>query len=134
MVFKTIKREMSTKTELNTFLSKQSMLIYLGRPYDIDFVHNTALDGTIYEGASVTFTCSAKGNPPIDDYKFLHNGKEIHKSSNGKYFISEVRLKNSGMYCCIPVNKAGLGENKTVVLNVKGQLASDYLIFIAIEL
>ena len=91
-----------------------------GRPYDIDFVHNVALDGTIYEGESVIFTCSAKGNPPITYYKFLHNGKEIDRSLTGKYIIKDVKRKNNGTYSCIPINRAGLGENKTVLLNVKG--------------
>ena len=94
--------------------------VFSGRPYKIDFVHNTALDGTIYEGESVVFSCSAKGNPPITYYKLLHNGKEIDKSSSGKYIITEVRHKHNGTYCCIPINKAGLGENKTVALKVQG--------------
>ena len=95
-------------------------LCSLGRPYDIDFVHNTALDGTIYEGESVTFTCYAKGNPPITYYKLLHNGREIVRSASGKYVINEVKLKHDGTYCCIPINRASLGENRTVVLKVKG--------------
>ncbi|XP_028412705.1 hemicentin-1-like isoform X2 [Dendronephthya gigantea] len=88
------------------------------RPYVREFFHNTALDGTIYEGESVRLTCSAKGNPPITYYKLLHNGKEIAKSSSGKYVIEEVKFENNGTYSCIPINKAGQGENKTLVLYV----------------
>lgn len=65
------------------------------------------------------FRCFAKGNPPIIFYKLLHNGKEIGKNPKGRFVINEVTTKNNGKYCCIPINRAGLGQNKTVVLLVQ---------------
>ena len=105
-------------------------VVSLGRPYDIDFVHTTALDGTIYEGESVKFLCHAKGNPPITYYKLLHNGKEIDKSPSGKYVIDEVKPEHNGTYCCIPINRASIGENRTVALKVIGTFTSCYVKFL----
>ena len=83
-------------------------------------MHNTALGGTIFEGQSVTFSCSAKGSPAISHYNLRQNGRELVNMTNGVFKIDEVRLEHSGTYTCVPINKAGLGENKTTILQVQG--------------
>ena len=81
----------------------------------------TANTSATLKNSNVTFTCTAEGSPPPHEYRFYHKGTLLGNSSSGTF---QTHLTKSGLsvFSCVPVNKAGVGENKSVTINVVGEL------------
>ena len=114
------------------------MCLAIGCVYDYRVIHfsiiytdppeNTKLTTTANTSATlknsnVTFTCTAEGSPPPHEYRFYHKGTFLGSSSSGTF---QTQVTKSGLYSCIPVNKAGVGENKSITINVVGESFFEY--------
>ena len=70
-------------------------------------------------GSTVTFNCSTSSYPSPHVYWFYHNEVFIGSNVSGFY---NLKMSGSGVYSCLPVNRAGVGETATVNLTVVGKL------------
>ena len=70
-------------------------------------------------GSTVTFNCSTSSYPSPHVYWFYHNEVFIGSNVSGFY---NLKMSRSGVYSCLPVNRAGVGETATVNLTVVGKL------------
>ena len=70
-------------------------------------------------GSTVTFNCSTSSYPSPHVYWFYHNQAFIGSNVSGFY---NLKMSRSGVYSCLPVNRAGVGETATVNLTVVGKL------------
>ena len=70
-------------------------------------------------GSTVTFNCSTSSFPSPHVYWFYHNEVFIGSNVSGFYNLT---MSRSGVYSCLPVNRAGVGETATVNLTVVGKL------------
>ena len=75
----------------------------------------------IVRGSVVSFTCASDAVPPPHEYKFYYEQTFLGKSSSGLF---QTQVFKSGLYSCVPVNKAGFGDNDTVLITVVGKLPS----------
>ena len=73
------------------------------------------------KNSNVTFTCTAEGSPPIPEYRFYHMGTFLGSSSSGT-FQTQVTESGLSVFSCVPLNKAGVGEHKSVTINIVGEL------------
>ena len=69
--------------------------------------------------SNVTFTCTSEGNPPPHEYRFFHEDTLLGNSSSGMF---HTKVTKSGLYSCVPVNKAGEGQKRSVNITVVGEL------------
>ena len=81
----------------------------------------TANTSATLKNSNVTFTCTAEGSPPPHEYRFYHEGNFLGSSSSGT-FQTQVTKSGLSVFSCVPVNKVGVGENKSVTINVVGEL------------
>ena len=70
-------------------------------------------------GSTVTFNCSTSSYPSPHVYWFYHNEMFIGSNVSGFY---NLKMSRSGVYSCLPVNRAGVGKTAAVNLTVVGKL------------
>ena len=95
-------------------------------PSSKDSPENTTLStmankSAIVRGSVVSFTCASDAVPPPHQYKFYYEQTFLGKNSSGLF---QTQVSKSGLYSCVPVNKAGFGDNGTVLITVVGKLPS----------
>ena len=78
----------------------------------------TANTSATLKNSNVTFTCTAEGSPS-PDYRFFHDDTLLGNSSSGTF---QTLVTKSGLYSCVPVNKAGEGQKRSVTITVVGEL------------
>ena len=78
----------------------------------------TANTSATLKNSNVTFTCTAEGSPPPHEYRFYHEGTFLGSSSSGTF---QTQVAESGIYFCVPVNRAGEGERGSVAITVVGE-------------
>ena len=106
------------------------------------FFHTAALDNTVYECETITFTCEAGvSSPPVKSIYIYHEDRLVHRSLNvnkprpankvlavgsrtGQLIIAKVRKGDEGRYYCVAENERGSGYNKTIDLKVFGKYTS----------
>ena len=79
----------------------------------------TANTSATLKNSNVTFACTSEGSPPPHEYRFYHKGNFLGSSSSGTF---QTLVTQSGLYSCVPVNTVGVGENRSVTINVVGEL------------
>ena len=79
----------------------------------------TANTSATLKNSNVAFTCTSEANPPPREYRFYHEGTFLGNSRSGTF---QTHVTQSGLYSCVPVNKVGVGENRSVTINVVGEL------------
>ncbi|XP_036990054.2 cell adhesion molecule-related/down-regulated by oncogenes isoform X1 [Artibeus jamaicensis] len=72
-------------------------------------------DQTVSLGATVQFTCEARGNPP-PNRTWLHNARPVHPSprhltTESGLKISDVTVEDSGLYQCVADNGIGFTQS-----------------------
>ncbi|XP_046694009.1 B-cell receptor CD22-like [Silurus meridionalis] len=72
--------------------------------------------GEIVEGSSVTLTCSADANPPVENYTWFKGLKYVGNEKT--YTISKISIEDSGDYKCKCINKVGHQYSINVTLPV----------------
>ena len=92
-------------------------IIYTDPPENTKLT-TTANTSATLKNSNVTFTCSSEGSPPPHEYRFYHKGNFLGNSSSGTF---QTHVTQSGLYFCVPVNKVGVGENKSVTIKVVGE-------------
>ena len=69
-------------------------------------------------GSSVVFNCTTDSHPAPQEYRFLHNEQLLGSNTSGIYHL---QISNSGVYRCVPINKAGEGESAVLNITVFGE-------------
>jgi len=79
---------------------------------------------TVNEGASVTFSLSATGTPPLS-YFWRRNGSAIPGANGSSYTLGNVQLSdNSSEFSCLVSNAAGTANSQTATLTVTPPVSS----------
>ena len=78
---------------------------------------------TVLRDTVVLLNCSTDANPDAHNSLFYFNGNLIGNSSSGVFII---RVKEDGVYTCVPVNTVGTGRNATVNLMAIGKHLVNY--------
>ncbi|CAI5662093.1 unnamed protein product [Oreochromis niloticus] len=73
----------------------------------------TISSNVVKEGTSVSFTCSAKGQPE-PTFKWTKDGRDL--DSNANWMISSINASQSGSYTCKAENKHGSKESVVTVM------------------
>ncbi|XP_048588566.1 hemicentin-2 isoform X2 [Nematostella vectensis] len=73
-------------------------------------------------GAAISLTCSAVGEPQLIIYHLYMDNLLIRKNINGMFH--NILLDSVGIHLltCVPINDAGVGENRSVSMNVTEKL------------
>ena len=79
----------------------------------------TANTSATLKNSNVTFTCTSGGSPPPHEYRFYHEGTFLGINSSSGTF--QTHVTESGLYFCVPVNRAGEGERGSVAITVVGE-------------
>ena len=95
-------------------------IIYTDPPENTNLTTIANTSATL-RNSNVTFTCTAEGSPPPHEYRFYHKGTFLGNSSSGT-FQTHVTKSGLSVFSCVPVNKAGLGENRSVTIDVVGEI------------
>ena len=103
--------------------SSSELLLYLlfftiSDPPENTKLPTTANINATLKNSNVTFTCTAEGNPPPHEYRFYREGTFLGNSSSGTF---QSQVTKSGIYSCVPVNKAGEGEKGSVNITIAGK-------------
>ena len=81
-----------------------------------------APSGTVCRGSTVTFTCTADANPPVNIYVFSENGKRVSTDKLGTW----TKIMNSSgkfVFKCEAHSSKGNGTSGDTPLNVDGKIA-----------
>ncbi|KAL9969356.1 hypothetical protein ACROYT_G021561 [Oculina patagonica] len=100
-----------------------------GESISVPVVGLSPVTGTVNETGSVSFQCSASGNPkPRIVWSKLENGSEITQSavSGGRLHLKNVTGNDAGEYQCSAVNILGLARKVArLVVNVRPRVSID---------
>lgn len=110
-------REFVCKTKGNTdvHLAKKTTVTVQYAPRDTVAVISS---DSVTEGASLTLTCSAKGQPtPTLTWYNSHAKNTIY--TGAEWNINSVQIGHTGEYFCTAQNKHGLEKSNTVRVDVK---------------
>ena len=94
------------------------LLFIISDPPENTKLTTTANTSATLRNSNVTFTCTAEGSPPPHEYRFYHEGTSLGNSSSGTF---QTHVNESGLYSCVPMNKAGDGEKGSVSITVVGE-------------
>ncbi|XP_062378859.1 B-cell receptor CD22-like [Sardina pilchardus] len=75
--------------------------------------------GEIFEGFSVTLTCSSDAKPPVETYTWFRTTSTSAVTSEKMYSLSNISSKHSGLYYCMVKNQYGVGNSTAVRLDVQ---------------
>ena len=114
VVSKFRKKKEKKETEPQVLLA----FLHFSDPPENTNLTTTANISATPRNSNVTFTCSSEGNPPPREYRFYHEGTFLGNSSSGSF---HTHVTESGIYFCVPVNKAGEGEKRSVAITVVGE-------------
>ena len=119
-----------SETRIVTFCCKKrngtsspELLVYLlffttSDPPENTNLTTTAIINSTLRNSNVRFICTAEGSPPPHEYRFYHKGTFLGSSSSGTF---QTQVTKSGLYSCVPVNKAGEGEKGSVNITIVGK-------------
>ena len=69
-------------------------------------------------GSTIVFNCTSFSSPVPHKYRFFRNQVFLGSNVSGVYHL---QMRESGVYSCMPVNSAGVGESANVNLTVVGK-------------
>ena len=70
---------------------------------------------SLREGQSTTINCAAVGFPPVTSITLSRDGAAIELDSDNSYVISNVMVKDAGLYTCTATNELGSTTLNTTV-------------------
>lgn len=92
-----------------------------------EFYLGGSVNGDVWQCESIKLICEITSSPSlrVRHYLLYHNEILTTKQSNyGVFSIHRVGVEHHGIYACAPETRLGIGRNKTLRLNVKGQWLS----------
>lgn len=93
--------------------------LLISDPPESTSLNTSANVSATIKNSSVTFMCTAEGNPAPHEYRFYHDNTYLGKSSSGNF---QTKVTEGGLYFCVPFNKAGEGRKASVHINIAGEL------------
>ncbi|XP_048588567.1 uncharacterized protein LOC5496661 isoform X1 [Nematostella vectensis] len=73
-------------------------------------------------GAAISLTCSAVGEPQLITYHLYMDNLLIRKNNDGVFHNIILDAVERHLLTCVPINDAGVGENRSVSVNVTEKL------------
>ena len=108
---------------ISLYKSCLDKLFELFHPDDPDQVNSDiAPSGTVCQGSTVQFTCTADANPPVHTYVLFKNGTMDSTNEFGTW----TKIMNSSgkfVFKCEAHSSKGNGTSKDTLLNVDGETA-----------
>ena len=89
------------------------------KPENTHLSVDTANTSAVLLGSTVIFNCTTSSHPKPHIYWFYHNQELLGSNISGVYYL---QVNTSGVYSCLPVSNAGVGETASVNLTVVGKL------------
>ena len=69
-------------------------------------------------GSPIVFNCTTDSHPAAHEYRFVLEEELLGSSSSGIY---HAQISSSGVYRCVPINRAGEGESATINITIFGE-------------
>ena len=71
----------------------------------------------------MTFTCTARANPPVHTYRLYKNGVMVESLGGSGVTARALNMGGQFNYSCDASNSVGTGTSNNTVLTVEGELA-----------
>ena len=94
------------------------MLSIVVKPETVQLV---ASETTVCQGESITFNCSANGNPTVRMYHLYVNEFMVNETSSTGVWNRTMTAGGVFVYKCTASNKIGITESMGVIVTVNGK-------------
>ena len=78
---------------------------------------------SVCKGSVVTFTCTARANPPVHTYRLYKNGSVIENLGGSGVTTKALNTPGQFIYSCDASNSVGTNKSSNTVLTVEGEFA-----------